>query len=289
MPDNEDDEVLSQSEINDLLNDIGGGDESPAQGDVDADAASESPSPQIKIYDFLRPDFLSEDDVSVMHAIGHRLESSLSRLVEGFRLTSFDLLSRDEYGRTLGTPCFLLPFCYDSRRALYFETSHTASRALVNVALGLTFPGGASVSGGSAEEPLTTVELAALAAALGTWLREAATWDGITPTCGAAITDPTLLRRGTIGESLGVFAFELDAEGKRGMASAAIDRFTIQTLFLADRRTTIGESANPDLVLREVLRFPLPGTTGADLRAAIEKGRVSTTHAGIGEIDYREE
>jgi flagellar motor switch protein FliM len=124
VPENEPDDVLSQDEVNDLLSNLPGADEVEDEQTEEA-GENDNTGPRVRIYDFLRPDILSVEEVQMLTADGERIAEAANRSLSALGLadaaltvTSVDVLTLDEYIRSLSRPCYVVPFVYDGKRTV---------------------------------------------------------------------------------------------------------------------------------------------------------------------------
>ena len=97
-------EILSQDEIDALLNAI-------SSGDVDNDISTTGEQKKVKIYDFKRPDKFSKDQIrtlQMMHDTFARLAttglSAQLRALVGVHVASVDQLTYEEFIRSIPNP-----------------------------------------------------------------------------------------------------------------------------------------------------------------------------------------
>lgn len=278
MSDHEEDDVLSQDEISDLLAGI---DAESGTGETQETETDEEARPSIKIYDFRRPDFLSSSDLSLLSATGEQAESALKRVIPGCSLTSVDVLTLDEYVRAVGNPCVAVPFSYDERRVAVVEVSPRAARVAVDTILGTGV--------GDRGTEISDFEVAVACEALSGLLPEALSLRGVRPSPARPVTNPSGLRAVGLGSMVCVISYAVDTPPGSGLASLVYDRFTIETLILERANRAGAPAFEPNLVLREVLRFPLEGVTGSDLARCLETSTIDLDERIPGSISYQGE
>jgi hypothetical protein len=288
MPDNEEQDVLSQNEINDLLNDIGGLDaEDP--GESDESGAAEESGEKISIYDFRRPEIVSEGGLEAIRATAGEVASELTRVFSALAddsvtmsLTSIDALTLDEYVRSVGNPCFALPYYYDARTAVLLELSMPAARHLALAALGLPSTPTPEVS------ELSAMQRYALASSLNLCVPHALEMKGRTPRAGQPIVDTERIGSAPLGQMCCVAAYEVRRRESAHLATLVIGRFALETLRLHPDEGRQIQGA-PDLILREVLEFELPGISGGEVSAAIANGSLQVPGRLTGRVVHIQE
>lgn len=135
------DDVMSQDEINDLLGDIGAG------AETEEEPSGQEEQVMVKIYDFLRPEIFSTEELSLFTSKVERLVRSFCAAAGGLAgteitggVTSIDPLTLDECMRCQPNPSFVFPVVFSSsRRGGLLFTPSTAA-ALARLFMGL--PGG---------------------------------------------------------------------------------------------------------------------------------------------------
>jgi flagellar motor switch protein FliM len=139
-------ETLSQNEINDLLGSIEGGvDEEGLDGEEQKLPQNEGERKRIKIYDFLRPDGYTENDMSLMRVFFENFADSLNSYLPPalssdtkIDLQSIDQLLMVEYQRSIGNPNAIAAFTAPGYPAFYIETPPSTAMIIASGILGLT-------------------------------------------------------------------------------------------------------------------------------------------------------
>ena len=154
--DNGGDEVLSQNEISDLLGAIEDGAEAAEEADEDTE-----PQVMIKIYDFYRPDFLSNSDMRIIDGLCCELMQNTSATLNaltGFALkwniASIDVLTNDELCRCQPNPSAILPVDFSETIRGCLITSSRTAQVMLNHFLGTVFDPG-EIETGAISHPST--------------------------------------------------------------------------------------------------------------------------------------
>jgi hypothetical protein len=144
---------LSQDEINQLLGDIAeledsGEPDSPA-GPEETAPSMDDDSPRITIYDFLRPEFISQNSLSTIRGslekglsnAAYFLSSALAAEIS-FSIESVDALTLEEYSRTVPNPCTAVIAQLPSNNPIIFECSAYIAYLFSRLHLGIQHFGG---------------------------------------------------------------------------------------------------------------------------------------------------
>lgn len=293
MPEHEPDDVLSQDEVNELLSDLAGA-EGSAEEQAEAAGEADEPGPAISIYDFRRPDILSAKDLQVLTADGARIaEAANRRLVTlGFDrsrldLTSVDLLTLDEYVRSLSNPCFVVPFTYPRGAIVAVEFAPAFAVQVAHAVMGLPVVGSPSLGS------LPALQRRALAATAASAFADALAKGGQPPDPGEPIAAPLELQPLPLGTTVCVLTFSTDSGSPSLAATLIIGRPALETFWRSpaagSEPADAVSAAFPDLVLRRTLRFPVPGVTGSKLRALLDTGNLDVCSSTQGRVAYEEE
>jgi hypothetical protein len=288
VPEHEPDDVLSQDEVNDLLSDLAGaeGNEEEQPG---AAAETDEPGPAIRIYDFRRPDILSMDELQAFAADGRRIADAANRQFSALgvaqwslELSSVDMLTLDEYIRTLSAPCFVVPFVYDSGSTVTVELAPSFAAPAAHAVMGLPAVGSPSL------QSLPEVLRRALAVATTSAFADALAKNGRTPEPAQPLATPVELRSLAMGASICVMTFSGNRESPPLLATVAIGRPALETLWRT-RAAKSDPTGSADVVLRRTLRFPVPGVAGSRLRTFLDTGELDVSDAAHGHVAYEEE
>jgi flagellar motor switch protein FliM len=250
MPD-----VLSQSEVDALLNAAGTGVEIENQGPAAAAPVPEDGAPTFEVYDFKRPERVSTDQIrsiEMMHeALARKLGASLSaylRTIVDVKLASVEQLTYHEFLMSLPNPtCFNLLQCEPLDGSMVLEINPSIVYPIIDKLLG----GGATGTPPIPEREMSDIEwrlIGHLTQETTTFLRES--WTPIMDIdfkVAGRDTNPMLMQIVPPNEVVILICFEIKMGESSGMLNLCIpfpviepkiDEFsTIQTWFQT-RRTS---------------------------------------------------
>ncbi|UMZ73370.1 flagellar motor switch protein FliM [Natranaerofaba carboxydovora] len=117
-------EVLSQSEIDDLLSAI-------STGDLDVEEAKQEKQKEVKVYDFKRPAKFSKDQIRTLQMINDNFARLLSTFLSAYlrsyvevTVASVDQVTYDEFMRSLPNPTIMGVFSADPMEGSAVMESH---------------------------------------------------------------------------------------------------------------------------------------------------------------------
>lgn len=141
-----DKEELSKEEIDDLLNSL---DDEDVSEQIETSENSEGDEEEsnlenIRIYDFIRPQFLNQQELELLQGrLNKKFQDSCARFsaATGSEISSLiesvDILTLHEYTRILPNPCAVVKAFFPSGNYLSFEVSLPAAHTMKNLLLGI--------------------------------------------------------------------------------------------------------------------------------------------------------
>lgn len=286
------DELLPQSEIDDLLSAIGGDDAAESEA---AEPQEEAAGPFIRIYDFIRPEIFTANSI---RKVSVRLEgllreaagrmTALCGQTANLKLSSLDQLTAEEFIRSTPNPSLAAPLRAGKRPAGLLLLVPTAADTLWRLNLGLELNSG---------DPAQLLQSPPLIRAL-------------SRLCDALFGDPlsTLsgLRRGGAYQSDPALALEQDPLAP--VLAAAVDMVLDESeitaalsLFLTEEAVALlteearhageapaDESRPADLSVDSALVYPLVTTREGLAKALKGEGLIETDPRTRGVMSYEE-
>ncbi len=231
------DEVLSQTEVENLLSALNPG----AGGKATASHKSSSNAPRIRdkvtAYDFKRPERVGKDQMRALQTLhegfGRNFGAALSALLRSIvdvKLTSVDQLTYSEFIFSLENPT-----CFNLLKAEPLE-----SNLILDINPAILYPivdrllGGGRETGPVARRPLTEIELRLVARITGLFLEELRrAWENVLALDLAVIrveSNPQLVQIVPPNEVVILISFELTVGDVRGMMNLCIPFNSIERI-----------------------------------------------------------
>jgi flagellar motor switch protein FliM len=230
-------EVLSQAEVESLLNSLDGG----VPRDADK-AKAARPKDKISLYDFRRPERVGKEQVHSLQTLHEGFSrnfaaalSTLLRSIVDVKLTSVDQLTYSEFIFSLENPtCFNLLRADPLEGHLILDISPTILYPIIDRLLG-----GGKDSGPPTRRPLTEIELRLTGKITGIFLEELQrAWQNVLPLELSVVrveSNPQLVQIVPPNEVVVLIGFELTLGEIRGMMNLCIPFNSIERM--ADKLT----------------------------------------------------
>jgi flagellar motor switch protein FliM len=226
-------DVLSQAEVEHLLNSIEGGEAAPAA----ASAEGFRPREKVTVYDFKRPERVGKEQMrslQTMHeGFGRNFGAALSALLRTMvevKLTSVDQLTYSEFVFSLENPT-----CFNLISALPLE-----GQLILDINPSILFPmidrllGGSTSAALPARRPLTEIELRLVARITALFLKEMQhAWENVLKlelAVDRVESNPQLVQIIPANEVIVLISFELTVGETRGMMNLCIPFNTIERI-----------------------------------------------------------
>jgi flagellar motor switch protein FliM len=235
-------EVLSQAEVENLLNAMSGSDAAAmaaaaAPANTVAMAASSKPREKITPYDFKRPERVGKEQMRALQTLhegfGRNFGAALSALLRSIvevKLTSVDQLTYSEFVFSLENPT-----CFNLLRADPLE-----GNLILDINPSILYPiidrllGGGREGGPLARRPLTEIELRLVSRITGLFLEELRhAWENVLELKLEVVqveSNPQLVQIVPPNEVVVVISFELTVGDLRGMMNLCIPYNSIERI-----------------------------------------------------------
>ncbi|MFP4365405.1 MAG: hypothetical protein ACLFR1_16195 [Spirochaetia bacterium] len=293
------DDVLSGDEIDNLLGQIEAEAGMEDENDESPQQEAEESGPKIKIYDYLRPDLLTE---SALHKIHTIIEDNVDRFTEkmaqigapGYtlKITSIDSLTMGEYTRSTPDPCIAVKIGLPNNTRFYIEAGRPAAVALCALYLGQPVT---SFSENTETSVLRKLFAAVIEHVLGDKMPDAVVFEPL-HIPGKLITlsryEPVIL-----------CAAELTLQDKPdtpiGMVNICLPYLTLIKMLPDEFREytnktkkafpqTSTSNTVPDVWFKRCIEFPIIGAAPSNIAGAIENGKIELTGELSGHVIYKE-
>jgi flagellar motor switch protein FliM len=229
-------DVLSQAEVENLLNAIDGGEEvRPAPAPVAV--VPQRPREKVSVYDFKRPERVGKEQMrslQTMHeGFGRNFGAALSALLRTMvevKLTSVDQLTFSEFVFSLENPtCFNLITAAPLEGQLILDINPSILFPMIDRLLG-----GSISSTPPARRPLTEIELRLVSRITNLFLNEMQNaWENVLPlqlSVDRVESNPQLVQIIPANEVIVLISFELTVGETRGMMNLCIPFNTIERI-----------------------------------------------------------
>jgi flagellar motor switch protein FliM len=231
-------EVLSQAEVENLLNAMSSNSEaSPAAGRDEAAAALPKYREKITPYDFKRPERVGKEQMRALQTLhegfGRNFGAALSALLRSIvevKLTSVDQLTYSEFVFSLENPtCFNLLKAEPLEGNLILDINPSILYPIIDRLLG-----GGREGGPLARRPLTEIELRLVSRITGLFLDELRhAWENVLDLKLSVVqieSNPQLVQIVPPNEVVVVISFELSISDLRGMMNLCIPYNSIERI-----------------------------------------------------------
>ncbi|MCA9258085.1 MAG: flagellar motor switch protein FliM [Planctomycetales bacterium] len=232
-------DVLSQAEVESLLNALETGGSAPA---AVAEPTAQAPQPmrpreKVTVYDFKRPERVGKEQMRALQTMhegfGRNFGAALSALLRTIvevKLTSVDQLTYSEFVFSLENPtCFNLINADPLEGQLILDINPSVLFPIIDRLLG-----GSTTSAPPARRPLTEIELRLVGRITNLFLREMThAWEGVLPLnleIDRVESNPQLVQIIPANEVVVLVSFELTVGETRGMLNLCVPFNTIERI-----------------------------------------------------------
>ncbi len=232
-------DVLSQMEVENLLNAMAAGGQKTSTADTSAPAAfmPQKSREKITIYDFKRPERVGKEQMRALHTMhegfGRNFGAALSALLRSIvevKLTNVDQLTYSEFVFSLENPtCFNLLKAEPLEGNLILDINPSILYPIIDRLLG-----GGRETGSFARRPLTEIELRLVSRITGLFLQELRhAWENVLDLKLEVIqveSNPQLVQIVPPNEVVVLISFELSIGNLRGMINLCIPYNAIERI-----------------------------------------------------------
>lgn len=230
-------DVLSQSEVENLLNAMEGDTSQAAPAESPVFAPPPRPREKVSVYDFKRPERVGKEQMRALQTMhegfgrnfGAALSALLRTIVEA-KLTSVDQLTYSEFVFSLENPtCFNL-----------INADPLEGQLIIDINPSILFPiidrllGGQTTSTAPARRPLTEIELRLVSRITGLFLKEMQNaWENVVHLeleVDRVESNPQLVQIIPANEVVVLISFELTISDTRGMVNLCIPFNSIERI-----------------------------------------------------------
>jgi flagellar motor switch protein FliM len=230
-------DVLSQTEVESLLNAMTSGGESPAAVGPPAGAAAQRIREKVTPYDFKRPERVGKEQMRALQTLhegfGRNFGAALSALLRSIvevKLTSVDQLTYSEFVFSLENPtCFNLLKAEPLEGNLILDINPSILYPIIDRLLG-----GGREAGPLARRPLTEIELRLVSRITGLFLQELRhAWENVLDLKLEVLqveSNPQLVQIVPPNEVVVLISFELTIGELRGMINLCVPYNSIERI-----------------------------------------------------------